>query len=70
MAYAIIENEGKMVGNKPRVEIVMDGAADVSDLPTTFMPGSIAYAAAAGKPTYMLSPSGTWESLAPEEAES
>ena len=63
MSYSIIENEGRMTGTKPRVEIVMDEAADITNVPTDFMPGSIAYAATEGLPSYMLSPSGTWEAL-------
>ena len=63
MSYSIIENEGRMTGTKPRVEIVMDDAADVASLPTDVMPGSIAYAATEGLPSYMFSPAGTWEAL-------
>ena len=63
MSYAIIENEGVMTGNKPRVEIVLDSVDDISSVPTDFMPGSVAYAATEGMPTFMLSPSGTWEAL-------
>lgn len=52
-----------VAGDAPLVTIVCDAAADVSDLPTGYAPGSIAVVADSGLPTYVLNASGTWTSV-------
>ena len=65
MAFAIVKKEVLGVqGGEPIVTIIMDAAADASDLPTTgCAPGSVAIVADSGKAEYMLNASGTWKAL-------
>lgn len=61
MAWKITNRLTQSVdGDVPQVVIVCDAAADVSDLPTTYAPGSIALVADEGLPLYVLNASGTW----------
>lgn len=61
MAWKIsnIQTQG-VPGDAPQVTIVCDAAADVSDLPTGYAPGSIAIVAESGLPVYMLGVDGEW----------
>ena len=61
MAWKITNRETKGVdGDVPQVVIVCDAESDISDLPTTYAPGSIAVVADSGMPVYVLNASGTW----------
>ena len=61
MAWKITNRETKGVdGDVAQVVIVCDAESDVSDLPTTYAPGSIAVVADEGMPVYVLNASGTW----------
>ena len=61
MAWKITNRETKGVdGDVAQVVIVCDTESDISDLPTTYAPGSIAVVADSGLPVYLLNASGTW----------
>ena len=63
MAWRITNRETKGVdGDVAQVVIVCDAEADVSDLPDTYAPGSIAVVADSGLPVYVLNASGEWAS--------
>jgi len=63
MAWTIVKKD-LCAAADPLVTIIMDAAADASDLPTTgCAPGSVAIVADEGTPCYMLNASGTWTAL-------
>jgi len=63
MAWTIVKKD-LCAAADPLVTIIMDAAADASDLPTTgCAPGSVAIVADEGTPAYMLNASGTWTAL-------
>ena len=65
MAWKICNRYTRSVdGDVPQVTIVCDAESDVSDLPTTYAPGSIAVVADSGMPVYVLNASATWASTA------
>lgn len=57
-----IQTQG-VAGDAAQVTIVCDSTSDVSDLPETYAPGSIAVVADSGMATYMLNASGSWVSV-------
>ena len=63
MAWKITNRETQGVdGDVPQVVIVCDAESDVSDLPTTYAPFSIAVVAGSGLPVYILGADGAWHS--------
>ena len=63
MAYKIIrwEKDRYQVGDE--ITAVLDAAADLDALGTTWAPGSVAIVADKGAPSYMLNASHVWKEI-------
>lgn len=63
MAYAIINEDYSPEAEQYYAEIILDAASDLSSLPDTFSPGSIAFVADTNGKAYMLNASHVWKEL-------
>lgn len=63
MAYSITERIENKYQTGTEITAILDASSDLSDLGTTWLPGSIAIVADKGATTYMLNASHVWKEL-------
>ena len=63
MAYKIIRQETDKYQVGEEITAVLDAAADLDELGTTWAPGSVAMVADKGAPSYMLNASHVWKEI-------
>lgn len=63
MAYQIIRRDENKYQPGTEITAILDAAADLDSLGTTWSPGSVAIVADSGTPTYMLNASKVWKEV-------
>ena len=63
MAYKIIDSDFYPVAGKYCIEVIVDSANEINNLPKDCSPGSIAIVADKDGKVYMLNASGVWKEL-------